>query len=75
MTRNRFEIVNKNKDCDESSISLYYNFVKSNEETSNLLIPKKEKLKIKNISEDTRIIVARYKVNVRRTSSYVDFII
>ena len=41
-----------------------YNFVKANDKTSNLLIPKKEKLKIKIISEDTRIIDARDKVNV-----------
>ena len=64
MTRNRFEILNKNKDCDGSATSLYENFVKANDETSNLLIPKKEKLKIKIISEDTRIIDARDKVNV-----------
>ena len=64
MTRNRFEILNKNKECDGSATSLYENFVKANDETSNLLIPKKEKLKIKIISEDTRIIDARDKVNV-----------
>ena len=64
MTRNRFEILNKNKHCDESATYLYDNFVKANDETSNLLIPKKEKLKIKIISEDTRIIDARDKVNV-----------
>ena len=64
MTRNRFEILNKNNECDGSATSLYDNFVKDNEETSNLLIPNKEKLKIKIISEDTRIIAARDKVNV-----------
>ena len=64
MTRNRFEILNKNKDCDGSATSLYENFVKANDEKSNLLIPKKEKLKIKIISEYTRIIDARDKVNV-----------
>ena len=61
ITRNRFEILNKNKDCDGSVTYLYENFV---DETSNQLIPKKEKLKIKIISEDTRIIAARDKVNV-----------
>ena len=64
MTRNRFEILNKNKECDGSATSLYENCIKANDETSNLLIPKKEKLKIKIISEDTRIIDARDKVNV-----------
>ena len=64
MTRNRFEILNKNKECDGSATSLYEDFVKANDETSNLLIPKKENLKIKIISEDTRIIDARDKVNV-----------
>ena len=64
MTRNIFEILNKNKDCGGSATYLYGNFVKANDETSNLLIPKKEKLKIKIISEDTRIIDARDKVSV-----------
>ena len=59
MTQNRFEILIKNKDCDGSATSLYENFVKANDETSNLLIPKKEKLKIKIISEDTIIIDAK----------------
>ena len=45
-----FEILNKNKDCDRSATSLCDNFVKVNEETSNLLIPKKEKLKNKDHS-------------------------
>ena len=64
ISRNRFEILNKNKECDGVATSLYENFVNANDETSNLLIPKKEKLKIKIISEDTRIIYARDKVNV-----------
>ena len=41
MTRNRFEILNKNKEYDGSATSLYEKFVKANDETSNLLIPKK----------------------------------
>ena len=41
MTRNRFEILNKNKEYDGSATSLYENVVKANDETSNLLIPKK----------------------------------
>ena len=35
MTRNRFEILNKNKDCDRIASYLYDKFVKVNEETSN----------------------------------------
>ena len=64
MTRNRFEILNKNKECYGSATPIYENVVKANDETSNLLIPKKEHLKIKIISEDTRIIDARDRVNV-----------
>ena len=64
MSRNRFEIVNKKIGCDGRATSLYENFVKSNEETSNLPIPKKKKLKIKIILENTRIADARDKVNV-----------
>ena len=64
ITRNRFKMLYKNKECDGIPTSLYDNFVKANDATSTLLIPKKEKLKINIISEDTRIIVSRDKVNV-----------
>ena len=64
MTRTRFEILNKIKDYDGGATSLLEKFVKYNEETSNLLIPKKENIKINIISAESRIIVARDKVNV-----------